>query len=112
LENSIKRRVVAVNRPYNEVPLIETMVQLGGKAALGTGGNVTLQYQNNQWTGSVNSLRMTGGGKTIDLKKPLMLKNNKVYIGIDELETVIGVQIVYNPTVQSFSVRQTPTVKK
>jgi peptidoglycan/xylan/chitin deacetylase (PgdA/CDA1 family) len=114
LDNSILRHVVAVNPPYTEVPLIETMSQLGGKAVLSGTGSVSIQYQIGQWTGTVNSQKITtiAGNKTITLQKPLYLKNNKVYIGLKDLETVIGTQIVYNPTVQSFSVQQTPTVKK
>ncbi|TDG00743.1 polysaccharide deacetylase family protein [Paenibacillus piri] len=113
LENSIKRRVVATNHPFNEVDLTDTMSQLGGKAAL-SGNQVQIQYQNVHWTGTINSQNLTAlpGGKAIHLQKPLILKNKKVYIGLNDLETVLGVQLVYNPNSQSFSVRQTPVVKK
>ncbi|MCR8634701.1 polysaccharide deacetylase family protein [Paenibacillus radicis (ex Xue et al. 2023)] len=114
LETSIRRRVVATNHPFNEVPLMDTMSQLGGKASLTNKNQIQIQYQNTTWVGSVNSQKLTSltGGKTINLQKPLYMKNNVVYIGLKDLETAIGVQIVYNPTVQSFSVRQTPVIKK
>jgi len=114
LERSILRRVVALSPPAAEVPLLETVSQLGGKASLSGGGQVQLQYQDIHWTGSIGSPKLTAGtaGKTLTLQKPLYLKNNKLYIGLKDLETAIGSQIVYNPNVQSFSVQQTPTVKK
>ncbi|OXM84288.1 polysaccharide deacetylase family protein [Paenibacillus rigui] len=114
LDTSIMRRVVAPNPPSTEVPLIETMNQLGGKAALSSGGHVSIQYQTLQWSGSVNSSKLTSlsAKPPISIQKPLYMKNNKLYIALKDLETVIGSQIVYNPNVQSFSVQQSPTVKK
>ncbi|MCS7462567.1 polysaccharide deacetylase family protein [Paenibacillus doosanensis] len=114
LDSSIMRRIVAPAPSSQEVPLADTMNQLGGKATAAADGTVTIQYQSGQWTGTANANKLTAraGGKTIALQKPLVLKNNKVFIALKDLETVIGAQIVYNPTVQSFSVRQTPAAKK
>ncbi|MDF2961003.1 MAG: polysaccharide deacetylase [Paenibacillus sp.] len=114
LEHSIKRRVVATKHPYEEIELIDAVSQLGGKASLDKSGQVQIQYLNTRWTGAVNSQKLTSltGSQAIHLQKPLYLKNNKVYIGLKDLENAVGVQIVYNPNVQGFSVRQTPAVKK
>ncbi|MFE5318828.1 polysaccharide deacetylase family protein [Paenibacillus sp. NPDC056579] len=111
LHNSILRRIVAASNPSAEVPLAETLSQLGGKATV-SGGAVTILYGSAQWQGKVNGAGLTNGTATVTLQKPLYTKNNKVLIGIKDLETVIGAQIVYNPTVQSYAVRQSPAVKK
>lgn len=114
LDNSIMRRVVAINQPYQEVPLIETLNQLGGKASVSGTSQVSIQYQNIRWNGTLNSQKLSSaaGDRTITLQKPFYQKNNKIYIALKDLETAIGSQIVYNPNVQSFSVQQTPTAKK
>ncbi|MFB0842619.1 hypothetical protein [Paenibacillus oleatilyticus] len=38
-------------------------------------------------------------------------KNNKIFITLKELEQTVGGQIVYNPNVQSFALRQSIDTK-
>ena len=117
LHNSIVRSIIALTPPTNELPLVETMAQLGGKATV-NGNTVTIQYKTGQWTGTVNSQKIAAAGnnpgntaKPVTLQKALWTKNHQLFITLKDLETVIGAQIVYNPTVQSFSARQTPVIK-
>ncbi|TBL75029.1 polysaccharide deacetylase family protein [Paenibacillus thalictri] len=111
LHNSIMRRVVATDHPYQEVELGVVMPQLGGKASMDKEGNISIQYQNKVWTGKANSQKLVSAGNTLTLIKPLTIKNNKFMIGFDDLQNTLGVPLVYNPNVQSFSVQQTPVVK-
>ncbi|CAG7650710.1 hypothetical protein PAESOLCIP111_06157 [Paenibacillus solanacearum] len=109
LHNSILRRIVAP--PASEVPLVETMSQIGGKATV-SGEKVQLQYKQLLWSGTENGAALTAAdGTALTLRKPLALKSNKMYITLKDLEQAFGVQIVYNPTVQSFTVRQSPAAK-
>ncbi|TVY07441.1 polysaccharide deacetylase family protein [Paenibacillus cremeus] len=111
LHNSILRRIVAPVAPGTELKLGETMSQLGGQAQLAH-DKVSIQYQKISWTGTVNSTQLTSpDGRTLTLEKPITLKSSQLYIQLKDLEKVIGSQIVYNPTVQSYSVRQTPAAK-
>jgi peptidoglycan/xylan/chitin deacetylase (PgdA/CDA1 family) len=111
LHNSILRRVVAVKHPVRDVKLAAVMQQLGGIATMDKENNVVIQYQNKTWTGKINSQQMMSGNEIIRLQKPLLLKNKRVIIGFEDLQNVLGVQLVYNPNVRIFSVRQTPVVK-
>ncbi|WP_248930549.1 polysaccharide deacetylase family protein [Paenibacillus hamazuiensis] len=111
LHNSILRRVVAVNHPYNDADAAAVMSQLGGKATTDKGGGVTLQFRGKTWTGKIGSNQMTSGSETTTLQKPLLLKSNKAMIGLDDLQKLLGVNLVYNPNVQSYSVQQSPVVK-
>ncbi|UUZ93350.1 polysaccharide deacetylase family protein [Paenibacillus sp. P25] len=113
LQNSIQRRIVALTPLPGEVPLADTLSQLGGRAASEAGGKVTLQYQQSVWTGAVGGARLTSpDGKVLELQKPLYLKSKKIFIVLKDLEQAIGAHIVYNPSVQSFSVQQTPLAAK
>jgi peptidoglycan/xylan/chitin deacetylase (PgdA/CDA1 family) len=113
LDDAIRRKVVATKHPFNEVPLDEVMKQLGGKAVLTKGNQLQLDFRNSQWTGSVNSQKLTAkaDNRTVTLQKPIYLKAGKLYIGWNDLESILGVTIVYNPAAESFSVSQTPVVK-
>lgn len=64
--------------------------------------NLTIEYKGKQWTGKVNSKTLSTGGKNVNLVKPIIQKNNRALISLDDLQTVLGFQIVYNPNVQKF----------
>lgn len=64
------------------------------------------------WSGSAGSTKLAApDGRTPALHKPLTWKNNKIFITLKDLEQTVGGQIVYNPNVQSFALRQTIDTK-
>ncbi|MCZ8513408.1 polysaccharide deacetylase family protein [Paenibacillus filicis] len=113
LHNAIQRRIVSLAPPAGDVPLAETMIQLGGNAVISADGKVTIQYQQLSWIGASGSSKLTAAdGRTLTLSKPLSGKGKQILIALQDLEQAIGFGIVYNPSVQSFSVQQTPSVRR
>lgn len=110
LHSAIQRRIVDLQRASGEAPLVEAVAQLGGRATASADGKVTIQYQQLAWKGAVGSARLTpaSDGAPLTLSQPLAMKNGKLFIRLKDLEQTLGVHIVYNPTVPSYSVQQTP----
>ncbi|WP_088834993.1 polysaccharide deacetylase family protein [Paenibacillus tyrfis] len=112
LHQAIQRRVVAPMPPTSEVPLAETVSAFGGKVAQSRDGTVQIGFGTHTWSGAAGGTKLTApDGRTLALHKPLTWKNNKIFITLKDLEQAIGGQIVYNPNVQSFALRQTIDTK-
>ncbi|MDQ1910007.1 polysaccharide deacetylase family protein [Paenibacillus sp. GD4] len=113
LHASILYRVIAKGASEEQVPVEEALRQLGGQATVHPNGRVELFYGNRRWEGNVRRSELVSPlDGVIRLQQPLMLRSSKLYMGLKDLEQAIGTQIVYNPSVPSFTVRQTPTVKQ
>jgi peptidoglycan/xylan/chitin deacetylase (PgdA/CDA1 family) len=113
VHNAIKRQALAVNSRFDEVELAAVMAQLGGSAAVEPDGSAVIRLQGKTWSGKVNSrtVRLAGGegaNPPLRLGKPLLLKNGRMFIGLDDLQRLLGTRLAYDPKSGRYSVSRSP----
>lgn len=112
LHNTIIRRVVAVDHPFNEVPLSETIRQLGGQVIEQGEPALQIHFQQKIFMARVNDTLVMTNQETIQLKKPIVKKANDYYIHLDDLQRMLDKELVFNPNTNKYSVRRTPRAEK
>ncbi|WP_158289256.1 polysaccharide deacetylase family protein [Paenibacillus flagellatus] len=108
LHKTILRRIVAVRHEFGDVPLRQTIEQLGGECKKDGAGNLAINYHGVRMTAKPNSDVVEKQGQTISLKEPIKTKLNRNYIAFGDLETMLGEKLAYNPNTKRFITRTTP----
>ncbi|WJH36233.1 polysaccharide deacetylase family protein [Paenibacillus sp. CC-CFT747] len=93
------------------VPLSRTLRQLGGFATQTESGQLQIQYKDQVYLVSPDTLTAKSGPSVIRLESPLQERNGKNYILLKDLESILGEKIVFNPNRHVYQTRQAPTVK-
>jgi peptidoglycan/xylan/chitin deacetylase (PgdA/CDA1 family) len=114
LHNSIIRRVVATGRPFSQIKLQEAVSQLGGSVVQERNGTLRIAFRGKTWSARLNSPEVVtaDGIRKTTLTRPIVPKDGTAMISMDDLQTLLGVPIMYNPNTGKFSTRITPNAAK
>ncbi|WP_409345323.1 polysaccharide deacetylase family protein [Paenibacillus sp. MBLB4367] len=104
LHNMIMRRVTSVSHPRDSVVLRDTVEQIGGELTVDKDdGSTVIHYNGEQWKVRPGSKSAFKGGVEIPLAKPLKVIGNRTFIGLDDLQMLIGKPIAFNSDSQTYT---------
>ncbi|WP_158560904.1 polysaccharide deacetylase family protein [Paenibacillus contaminans] len=106
LHNMIMRRVTSVNHPFDKVGLRDTLEQIGGELTVDkSDGNKVINYNGQEWKILPGGSAVLKDNVEIPLSKPLKVVGNRTFISLDDLQKVLGVQIVYNAETHTYTAK-------
>jgi hypothetical protein len=109
LNNLIMRRIVDPLSLTYAVPLQQALIQIGG-GFVESNGRIQIALENETWTISKDRQEAERDQHpSIPLHKKIMSKDQKFYMELQDLEAILGFQIVYNANTDQYSRRYTPT---
>ncbi|UUZ79197.1 polysaccharide deacetylase family protein [Paenibacillus sp. P26] len=109
LNRSILRKAVDLKQTFDYVPFRDTVGQVGGTMIQDKDETINFYYHNHHWKTRVDSSTVTLGDQMLTLSQPVIKKGRKAQIQLDDLQKVMGIRIVYNPVLHTFSERLTPS---
>jgi len=112
LHQTIMRKVVDRSGSFGYIPFRESVGQIGGTMIQDKDGTIHFYYHDNDWTTRLDSRTVKLGDRTYELSAPVRIKNKRAQIRYQDLQQVMGIQIVFNPVKRTFSERLTPALKK
>jgi peptidoglycan/xylan/chitin deacetylase (PgdA/CDA1 family) len=109
LHRTIQRRIVSPSRNDIRVDAASAAQQVGGKATQ-NGRNLDIQWQGETYSIQVNSQDAMQGKTRIELRYPVLMQKQQITMSLDDLSSLLGKALVYNPYSKQVSQRITPQV--
>lgn len=106
LYNAITRRVTAVSHLNDKVPIRDTVEQIGGTLTKDkSDGSIVINYNGEQFRINQNRSQVSMNGKLIPLSEPIQVSGSRMFIGLDDLQNILGIQIMLDPETQTFTAK-------
>ncbi|OXM87851.1 polysaccharide deacetylase family protein [Paenibacillus rigui] len=109
LHNTIMRKVVDRSRTFGYIPFRESVGQVGGTMIQDKDGTINFYYHGKHWTTRMNSSTVKLDDRQFQLTSPIQMKSRRTQILYEDLQRILGIQMVFNPVKNTFSERLTPT---
>lgn len=102
LYNMIMRRVTVVKHPQENVPLRETVEQVGGYLTQEE-GLVIIYFNGERIVVENGGDKVLREGKLISLDKPMTVSRGRTYVDLEGLQRILGITIYFDDKTQTFT---------
>ncbi|MNI19010.1 Poly-beta-1,6-N-acetyl-D-glucosamine N-deacetylase precursor [compost metagenome] len=110
LNNLIMQKIVTPLAPTDPVSLKNAVKQLGGTLTK-SDDQLQIQFEGQIWKISKHGMEIKRDESSfLLLHEPLVYKNKEIYMQLQDLEAILGFQIVYNANTNQYFRRYTPKV--